>query len=307
MPERTIGILGGMGPAATLDLFRRIVRNTPAQCDQDHLHILVDNDPKVPDRTAAIQGLGPDPLPFLTSSAKRLQQAGASFLIMPCNTAHHWLSELRKQVQIPIVDMVRETVAVIARHRPALEAIGVLATSGTLCAALYQNALSEEGIAALTPGDEDQVRVMEAIYQVKAGNQAVEELVLPPIQRLIGQGASGLILGCTELSLLDVERTVSCPVFDPLSILARRATKLATGMEQALDGEKVLDEAGKPEGSKSCLSDLKSSDLGNESSLEMLAKSPREGTTNLDPIWIKVNLEVRDSFPSRKAGGPYDL
>lgn len=219
MNERTIGIIGGMGPAATLDLFRRILWNTPAQCDQDHLHILVDNNPKIPDRTKAILGQGSDPLPALIRSARRLQQAGASFLITPCNTAHHWLPRLRKQVKTPIVDMVKETASAIARHRPPLEAIGILGTTGTLCAAMYQNALSEQGIAALTPADENQDQVMEAIYQIKAGNHAVKDLVLPTIQKLIGQGANGLILGCTELSLLTVEKDISCPVFDPSAFL----------------------------------------------------------------------------------------
>ncbi len=242
MSGRIIGILGGMGPKATLELFRLILASTPAKTDQQHLRILIDNNPKIPDRTAAILGRGTDPLPALIQSAQLLQQAGANFLIIPCNTAHYWLLKLREQVGIPIVDMVQETAKEIAAHRPTLRKIGILATTGTIRVALYQNALIAVGITPLTPNDEAQHQVMEAISQIKAGNNGVEDLVLLPIQRLIAQGASGLILGCTELSLLDVEKTVSCPIFDPLNILARRAIKMATGMEQALDEERYRTE-----------------------------------------------------------------
>jgi len=241
MNEQIVGIIGGMGPAATLDLFRRILWNTPAQCDQDHLHILVDNNPKIPDRTKAILGQGSDPLPALIRSAQRLQQAGADFLIMPCNTAHHWLPKLREQIEIPIVDMVKQTATAIAGHRPPLEAIGILATMGTLCAALYQNALTQEGLAALTPADKSQKQVMEAIYQVKAGNHDVKHLVLPTIKELTGKGADGLILGCTELSLLGLEEDTASPIFDPLSILASRAVELASaGRERSRHPTKPL-------------------------------------------------------------------
>ncbi len=99
--EKIIGILGGMGPAATLALYERIIALTPAQCDQDHLRVIIDSNPKIPDRTAAILGNGESPLPAMAESAKTLERAGADFIVIPCNTAHYWLDELQKEVAIP--------------------------------------------------------------------------------------------------------------------------------------------------------------------------------------------------------------
>ena len=227
MSERVIGILGGMGPEATVELFRRILACTPARRDQDHLRILIDNNPKIPDRTAAILGKGPDPLPTLLDSARTLQQAGADFLVIPCNTAHHWLPALRRTLSVPILGMVAETAEEVARHRPPLGTTGLLATSGTIKADLYQQALSEKGIASLVPTPKEQDLVMEAIYRVKAGDHTVKEQVLHVAQNLLDRGAEGLILGCTELPLVVQEGDLACPLFDPLSILACRAVEWA--------------------------------------------------------------------------------
>jgi len=227
--ESVIGIIGGMGPEATLELFHRILACTPAQRDQDHYRILIDNNPKIPDRTAAILGHGADPLSALLASARTLQQAGASFLVMPCNTAHHWLPALRRSISIPILDMVNETAKHVLNHRPPLKTIGLLATTGTLKVELYQKALEEKGLTSLVPRPDEQSSVMEAIYRIKAGDYAAKDAVLHIAQQLIRRGAAGLVLGCTELSLIAKEEAVGCPLFDPLSILAREAVKWASG------------------------------------------------------------------------------
>jgi len=221
----TVGILGGMGPEATLELFRQIIALTPARKDQEHLHIVIDSNPLIPDRTAAILEEGESPLPMMIKGARVLEQAGADFLVIPCNTAHRWLSHLRKAVSIPIIDMISETATTIASCNPPIKTVGLLATMGTVKCGLYQRALGDHDVSLLVSADQEQVRIMDAITHIKAGDHSVKDTVVA--QHLIDQGASGIIPGCTELSLVVEEAGLSCPLFDPLSILARRAVEWA--------------------------------------------------------------------------------
>lgn len=229
--ERVIGIVGGMGPEATLRLFELLIAATPARRDQDHLRILIDSNPKIPDRTAAVLGEGSDPLPALFASAVLLQRAGADFLLIPCNTAHHWLPELQEKLEIPILDMVRETVAAVAARTPRLERVGLLATTGTVRTGLYPRALTGAGIAVVETTPREQESVMRVIYGIKAGNRAVGSDLVQVGRNLIERGAQGLILGCTELSLVPEMTELGCPLFDPLAILARRAVAIAKGAD----------------------------------------------------------------------------
>ena len=225
--EPIIGILGGMGPEATVALFRLIVEMTPAQKDQEHFRILIDNNPKVPDRTAAIRGQGEDVLPVLVDSGRTLQDAGADFLAMPCNTAHYWLEGLRQSLSIPVIDMIGETALSVSLHTPVLKTIGLMATTGTVEVGLYQNALKESNIQVLHPDDEEQARIMDAIYKVKATDYSGKGDVVKIGNRLIAQGADGIVLGCTEIPLLVGREDFECAVFNPLEILAEKAIELA--------------------------------------------------------------------------------
>ena len=227
MAEQMIGILGGMGPEATAELFRRIFDLTPAKCDQDHLHVIIDSNPKIPDRTAAILRGKESPLPLLIAAARNLERAGADFIAIPCNTAHYWLSELRGAVSIPIIDMIGETAECVAKHSPSLRKIGLLATAGTLRSGLYQQAFADRGIALLTPSDKQETEVMLAIKRIKAGDHDVRGSLIGISEELIKRGAEGIIPGCTELSLVVTQNVLSVPVFDPLSILAERVVALA--------------------------------------------------------------------------------
>lgn len=227
MNQPILGILGGMGPEATIDLFRRIVVTTPATKDQDHIHIIVENNPKIPDRTAAILAGGESPLPLLIDGARRLEQAGAGCIIIPCNTAHYWLEDLRDAVSIPILDMIGETVARITEDLPGLTAVGLLATTGTINAKLYQAALRKHGIETLVPDEAGETAVMEAIYIIKAGKYAGDNRVIAAASQLRARGAEAIIAGCTELSLVIDSASATCPVFDPLSIIAERAVAWA--------------------------------------------------------------------------------
>jgi len=217
--EKIIGILGGMGPAATLALYERILAFTPAQCDQDHLHVLIDSNPKIPNRTVAILGKGEGPLPAMIESAKTLERAGADFIVIPCNTAHYWLAELQKEVAIPIIDMIDEAVLAITEDR-----VGLLATDGVLFSRVYHDACRRVQIKLLEPERDDQACVMQVIYRIKAGEEvtAINNDITGVIARLHERGAKGVLIGCTELSLLP-KQDLSLPIYDALDIVAQVA------------------------------------------------------------------------------------
>lgn len=231
MSTRVIGILGGMGPAATVELFRRIVEKTPAHRDQDHIPIVIDNNPRIPDRGPFILGGGPDPRPALCRSARRLEKMGASFIVMPCNTAHVFLPYLRKAVRIPFLDMIAETA-----HRITEPVVGLLATETTVRTRLYHEACEIYGIDVLTPSADEQARIMEIIYAIKGGSfdLAFSRDLRTMAARLHERGARALIVGCTELSLIVHQREHDLPVYDALDILAQAAVReaLQQGMRQ---------------------------------------------------------------------------
>ncbi|MCK4600115.1 aspartate/glutamate racemase family protein [Candidatus Bipolaricaulota bacterium] len=141
MRGQIVGVLGGMGPETTVEFLRRFLAATPVECDQDHIHVLIDSNPNIPDRTAAILKGGENSLPMMIEGSRNLEHARARVLVIPCNTTHHWLADLQKAVSIPIIDMVGETASLIAAHRPPLRKIGLLATAGVLHTGLYQRIL----------------------------------------------------------------------------------------------------------------------------------------------------------------------
>ena len=197
--RKTIGVMGGMGPAATVEFFRRLVAATPAARDQDHPRILIDNDPGVPSRTEAILNGAASPEPALVAMAQNLERAGAELLAMPCNTAHHYLDAIRDAVEIPALDMLEETV-----RRVDERCVGLLATSGTVRTGLYERTLAEKGVRLLVPDDAEQERVMQAIEAVKSG--ADPRSLAPELAQtaaaLAARGAQAVIAGCTEISLV---------------------------------------------------------------------------------------------------------
>ncbi|HNR64929.1 MAG TPA: amino acid racemase [Atribacterota bacterium] len=169
MKEKIIGILGGMGPEATIDLFQKIVRSTPAKKDQEHIRIIIDNNLKIPDRTKAILYNGENPLPELIKTAQNLERAGADFIIIACNTAHYYLHKIQKTVNIPIFNMMQETALYIHHTFPSLKQVSLFATEGTIHTGLYQAYLDNFAIETLVPTQTEQKELMEIIYGVKSG------------------------------------------------------------------------------------------------------------------------------------------
>jgi len=204
MPEKIIGILGGMGPEATIDLFYKIIKFTPAEKDQDHLRIIIDNNPKIPDRTAAILGKGEDPLPALQGSARNLEKAGADFIIIPCNTAHYFLTSIQKSVKIPILNMIEETAKETWKKISPIQKVGLLASIGIYKTKIYHQHFKKFNIKVISPEEKDKEKVMKIIYAVKAGNlsEEVKKNIISIAQKLIDKGAEAIVTGCTEIPLI---------------------------------------------------------------------------------------------------------
>lgn len=202
--SKVIGILGGMGPEATADLFLKIIRLTPASRDQDHIRVIIDSNPKIPDRTAYILGKGEDPFPALLETALNLKKAGVNFIIMPCNTAHYFLERLEKETGLPFISIVDAAVEELKIKIASPAKVGILATDGTIKAEIYHKGLKREGFIPVVPSDEKQKIVMKCIYEgVKAGKiSEAREWIKEPLKELANLGVKAIILGCTELPIL---------------------------------------------------------------------------------------------------------
>ncbi len=228
MASKVVGVIGGMGPAATVEFLARLVRATPATRDEDHLHVIVDSDPAIPSRTAAILRGGPSPAPRLCAIARGLERAGAQFLAMPCNTAHAYLDPIRAAVEIPILDMLAETAA-----RVDIEQVGLLATEAAVRAGLYDKAFRERGIRVLAARGEDQVELTELIAAVKAGEplEPLRPRLRCIVARLQKTGARALVIGCTEVSLLH-DAASPLPAIDALDCLVAATVREARREER---------------------------------------------------------------------------
>ena len=229
MADRIIGILGGMGPEATADLYLRIIKLTPVKKDQDHIRVIIYSNSKIPDRTSAILGTGPSPLPEMINTGKMLEQSGADFIIMPCNTAHFYHSALQATLHIPVLNMIQLAAKKMKYSNPLIRTMGLLATDGTIFSRLYEEAFRNQGIELLLPETIEQMEVMKAIYyyikkgDLKRGGQIIHRVA----ETLIDQGAEAMICGCTEVSLVLKDGALSIPILDPLQVLAEEAVHYA--------------------------------------------------------------------------------
>src|SRR5277367_5955598 len=223
--HRVVGIIGGMGPEATVDLMRRVIAKTPARDDQDHIHLIVESNPKIPSRIAhLIDGVGPDPTPELIRVAANLQRAGAHALAIPCNTAHAYADSIRRAVDIPLLDMVRLTVDQIASSRRVAR-VGLLASSAVLATELYAKSFAGHGIAVVHPARQDEV--MSLIKAVKCGETGVKiQASLARTAHDLANHADVLLIGCSELSV--IAAGITAPFVDSLDVQAQAIVTFAT-------------------------------------------------------------------------------
>lgn len=235
-----VGILGGMGPLATADLYRKIIELTPADRDQDHIPVVIYADPRVPDRTEALLHGGGDPVPWLVRGARALDALGADFIVVPCNTAHAFLDAVQPRVEPPILSMIDAAADEIRSAWPDAEVVGLLATSGTISAELYQRALLERGIDVIVPDDDVQERcVMAAIRAVKAGRPVAEAtaLLVEASEHLADRGADVLLAACTEIPVALQQGDVETPLLDATLALARAAVETALHLDGSAQWE----------------------------------------------------------------------
>jgi aspartate racemase len=226
---KTIGILGGMGPLATSELFNKIIRNTRAEKDQEHMHIIIDNNTNIPDRTLNIAGKGESPLPEILKSVKILELAGADFLVMPCNTAHYYMDHIIQNSNIPIMNMLEETTNYVIKNYKGTP-LGLLATDGTIKAGIYDFYLDKIGLEYVKP-QSTQNQLMRFIYEVvkKGDYEKGASLFYEVMKELEEKGARAFILGCTELSVALDMYGLKGDFIDPMLILARSAIEYAGG------------------------------------------------------------------------------
>lgn len=225
--KKTIGILGGMGPLATADLFQKIVLLTKADTDREHIRVYIDSNANIPDRTAAILSGGEDPVPEMAGALRHLEACGADCIIMPCNTAHYFLPRLQAMTKIPFLSILTAAAEACKAQFPG-KTVGILATRGTLAANLYQEALVQAGVPYLVPDVPAQDALMRVIYDgVKAGKgpDSYRADFLTVLEQMSAGGAEVFLLGCTELPLAAEALNIALPTVDPTAELAKASIR----------------------------------------------------------------------------------
>ena len=230
MTNKMVGILGGMGPEATVDLMKRVILATPAQDDVDHVRMIVDNNPQVPSRIKAlIDKVGESPGPCMADMGRSLQQYGADFLVIPCNTAHHYYQEVVDAVNVPVLNMIELTVDLICNENSKINKVGVLASTAVLDIGLYHDFFQARHVDTLFPQLPEQAELMALIQKVKAGQYDANVIAgfNRAAENLKNQGAQCLIIACTELSVLANELKNQLPTYDASQVLAEEIVKNA--------------------------------------------------------------------------------
>jgi len=224
--KKIVGIIGGMGPGATALLFQKIIDHTDAKMDADHIHILIDNRPSIPDRTVAILNGDDTPVKKICESGKQLEMMGAELIAIPCNTSHYFYSNIQSDLNIPVINMLEETAKECKNL--GFTSVGVLATTGTKNTGIYEQALKNQGIQTIYPDEHSQEVLMSIIYDyVKAGKRASSEMFEEQLENMKNKGAQAFILGCTELPMVFSDGDLGMRFIDSLDILAKRTVEMA--------------------------------------------------------------------------------
>lgn len=213
MRASALGVLGGMGPLATADFLYKLAAATPAGGDQEHIPVILHGDCTTPDRTSAVLGKGPSPLPQLLEGIEFLNAARCAVIAIPCNSAHVWYQDMAQASLAPVLHIVEASARQVQRNDPATRRVGVLSTEGTHRMGIYKGALEKLGFEVLSPTqDEFETLVSPAIADIKANRmREAEQKFDVAADRLIERGAQQIILGCTEIPLGMVPRTRANP------------------------------------------------------------------------------------------------
>lgn len=231
--DKVAGVMGGMGPDATVDFMARVIALTDSGRDQDHVHMIVDQDPSVPNRGHALRDGSTDVVDALGAMAQRLENAGADFLVLVCNTAHVFLDKVYADTSIPFFSIIDESVNEIDRVRPDARKVGVMATEGCLGTGIYQDAIKASGRESLEPRGADLEQLMNLINAIKAGNQGedISRAMHASASALVEQGAEVIIGGCTEIPIVFKGDNFVVPVVASTYALAQRTLEYAKGLK----------------------------------------------------------------------------
>jgi len=228
MQEKIVGVVGGMGPEATVDFMRRVIRSTPANDDCDHIRMIVDNNPKIPSRIKAlIDGIGESPGPVMAEMAVNLASQGAGVIVIPCNTAHFYYGEVSAAVEIPVLNMIELAVEAVISENPSVKTAGLLASDAVVKTGLYAKAFQNRDISLRIPSSRIQENLMSSILRIKRGDigQEVKDGLTTAAHDLIGQGAQVLLVACTELSITADEVYFRTRVYDTAQVLAEATVR----------------------------------------------------------------------------------
>lgn len=230
MPVQTLGILGGLGPLASVYFADMLVNHTVASCDQDHIPFYLYNDVYVPDRSAYLLGRSEDsPLDALCEGVKKLASFGSDLIVVTCNTAHYFYDQMAAATTVPVLNIIDVAVDAACDAAPRAKKIGVLATDGTVRGDVYGRSLRKKGIDVGVPKEATQKAVMDFIYDVKVGKSVDPAVILRAADELRADGCSAVILGCTELSVVSRANGLSRRdpmLIDAMEALARRCVAL---------------------------------------------------------------------------------
>lgn len=228
MADKIIGILGGVGPWATVDMFKKFLETVSAERDQDYPRLIIYCNSKIPDRNKAIMERGADPVPALQDTARSLEKAGAAFIVIGSNGTHYYHDAIQKAVEIPVLNMIEETVKFIKDQHGSASKIGLVAATCTILEQIYERHFKNSAQVLLTPRHELQEKVMGAIYEVKVGQiKKPKETLVTVATELIQAGAGAIICGCTEVSVGLQQSDLDVPVIDPMKIIAKTAIRMA--------------------------------------------------------------------------------
>lgn len=220
-----LGVLGGMGPLASVDFLNKLIEEACAERDEDHVPVVVYSVPQIPSRPAAIIAGGESPLPAMMAGIRSLERAGATAIAIACNTAHYWYDALAAEARVPILHIANATLDAMSAHGRLPQAVGLIATKGTIAAGFFQERLASCGVACVLNSEEEQdALVLPAIAEVKRHALApAHALTVEACERLIARGAETIILGCTEIppALEYQSHSLSAHCVDPTRALAQ--------------------------------------------------------------------------------------
>lgn len=223
MREKIVGILGGMGPEATVDLFSKIIKETKIEKEEDHLRIIIDNNPKMPSRQDAILNGGESPVPAMVETAKNLERAGADFIILSANTAHYFYDDVSREINIPILHIINEAVKYMLRTYPNIKKVGVMATNAAVKTRLYNNCCEKFNIEVIDAETEIQNLVHNTIFDFKHNGLSEKNIADAQncVKYFVDKGAEAIIMGCTEIPVILAGKEFEIPLIDPNDIIGK--------------------------------------------------------------------------------------